>query len=114
MKELPLLVLRGFLGGTSVCLFAVVGEILQPKKFAGLFAAAPAVAIASLGITAATKGLNAVHQDGLGMAVGAVAMTCYCVATVFVLRRVGAGAGSAATLLLWAAVAGLGLLLVLR
>ncbi|GAC1334288.1 MAG: hypothetical protein NVSMB17_15750 [Candidatus Dormibacteria bacterium] len=114
MKEVPLLLVRALMGGTAVCLFAVLGGALQPKKFAGLFAAAPAVAVASLGITAASKGLTAVHEDALGMACGAVGMTAYCLASVFVLRRVGAGAGSSATLVLWAAVAGLTFLLVAR
>jgi len=111
-KEAPLLLLRALLGGTAVSVFAVFGEVLQPKKFAGLFAAAPAVAIASLGITAATKGVSAVQSNALGMACGAAGMVAYCLVTVFVLRHVGAGKGSAATLLVWAAVAGLSFLLV--
>jgi uncharacterized membrane protein (GlpM family) len=114
MKELPLLVVRGLLGGAAVCIFAVIGEVVQPKKFAGIFAAAPAVAVASLGITAATKGLEVVRADAIGMACGAVGMIAYCIATVFVLRQVRAGKGAAATLVVWAAVAGLTFILVAR
>jgi hypothetical protein len=36
-------------------MFAVVGEVASPKAFAGLFSAAPSVALASLAITTATK-----------------------------------------------------------
>jgi hypothetical protein len=31
------LIVRFIVGGTVVCLFALLGEVLQPKSFAGIF-----------------------------------------------------------------------------
>lgn len=49
-------VIRFLLGGTVVSAFAMLGDILRPKSFAGLFGAAPSVALAALGI--------AIYQHG--------------------------------------------------
>ena len=43
-------------GGLVVSLFAAFGDLLKPKSFAGLFAAAPSVALATLGLTMLTNG----------------------------------------------------------
>lgn len=47
---------RFLLGGAFVSLFALVGDVLRPKRFAGLFGAAPSVALASLALTVAKSG----------------------------------------------------------
>ena len=39
------LVLRFVVGGLVVSLFTVIGDVLKPKSFAGLFGAAPSVAL---------------------------------------------------------------------
>jgi hypothetical protein len=39
-----------------VCLFAALGDALKPKSFAGLFSAAPSIALASLGLVALQNG----------------------------------------------------------
>jgi uncharacterized membrane protein (GlpM family) len=114
MKDLPVLLARALMGGAAVCIFAAAGEVLEPKKFAGIFSAAPAIAMASLAVTAMTRGLPAVQASAIGMACGAVGMVAYCLVTVFVLRRIGATRGSIATLAVWAAVAALTFLLVAR
>ena len=114
MKELPLIAIRALLGGSAVCLFALVGQALQPKKFAGIFAAAPAVAVAALAISIATKGPAVGRANALGMVAGAAGMIAYCLVAVFVLRRVRALAGSLAVMPAWAAVAGGALFLVSR
>lgn len=49
-------VIRFLAGGAVVSAFAMLGDLLRPKSFAGLFAAAPSVALATLGI--------AVYQHG--------------------------------------------------
>ena len=41
-------VIRFLVGGLVVSLFAVAGDVLRPKSFAGLFGAAPSVALATL------------------------------------------------------------------
>jgi hypothetical protein len=43
VDQLPVLGLRMVVGGLFVVAFAVVAELVEPKKFAGLFSAAPAV-----------------------------------------------------------------------
>jgi hypothetical protein len=43
---------RFFIGGVVVSAFAVIGDVLRPKSFAGLFGAAPSVALATLGFGA--------------------------------------------------------------
>jgi hypothetical protein len=53
MKEL---ILRFLIGGTLVSAFALIGDLLRPKSFAGLFGAAPSVALASLALTIETEG----------------------------------------------------------
>jgi len=45
-------ILRFLIGGAVVCLFAALGDALKPKSFAGLFSAAPSIALASLGLAA--------------------------------------------------------------
>ena len=41
---------RFFIGGVVVSAFAMLGDVLRPKSFAGLFGAAPSVALGTLGI----------------------------------------------------------------
>src|SRR4051794_26826017 len=41
-------VIRFFIGGLIVSIFAALGDIFRPKSFAGLFDAAPSVALATL------------------------------------------------------------------
>jgi Protein of unknown function (DUF3147) len=41
---------RFLIGGAAVSAFALLGDILRPKSLAGLFGAAPSVALATLGI----------------------------------------------------------------
>jgi hypothetical protein len=43
------LLFRFAVGGIMVALFAFLADLLKPKSFAGLFGAAPSVALATLG-----------------------------------------------------------------
>ena len=47
---------RFIIGGMIVSAFAIIGDVLKPKSFAGLFGAAPSVALATLAITAVSDG----------------------------------------------------------
>jgi hypothetical protein len=49
-------ILRFFAGGIAVTAFAAIGDVLRPKSFAGLFAAAPSIALATLLLAIADKG----------------------------------------------------------
>ena len=48
MHDVLILAIKGLVGGTLVLAFALLSQSLDPKRFAGLFSAAPAVALAGL------------------------------------------------------------------
>jgi hypothetical protein len=105
VSPVALLAVKALAGGVGVVAFAVIGEAVRPKKFAGLFAAAPSVALASLLVTTLDKGPGQSVQASLGMAAGAAGMVAYCVLAVPAIARLGATLGSAAAMVGWAAVA---------
>jgi uncharacterized membrane protein (GlpM family) len=105
MKEAAILGLRALVGGTFVALFAVLGELLRPKSFAGIFAAAPSVALASLLVTDVAKGEAAVWAGAVGMVAGAVAMVAACVVGIDAVKRFRALRGALAAVAVWMVVA---------
>ena len=56
MHPFLLVMIKALLGGTAVVAFAALGELLRPRGLAGIFAAAPSVALASLAVTSAVTG----------------------------------------------------------
>lgn len=70
MHDVLVLILKGVAGGTLVVGFALLSEGLSPKCFAGLFSAAPAVALAGLSIVVLDKGAHDAHQNAVGMIAG--------------------------------------------
>lgn len=98
---------RFLLGGFIVSAFAMLSDILRPKSFAGLFGAAPSVALATLGLTFATKGGTDASLDGRSMLAGAVALCAYCLMVMRLVwrDRWDALPATSLTLLLWLAVA---------
>ncbi len=106
--------LRVVAAGVLVCAFAVVGELVKPKRFAGIFSAAPSVALASLVVLLVTEGTGRLRPELEGMIVGAVAFVVATMFGVFVIRRAGALRASLLEVGVWVAVAGTGYLLVLR
>ncbi len=81
------IIIRFLVGGTVVCLFAVLGDFLKPKSFAGLFGAAPSVALATLGLTLAQKAPAYAATECRSMLLGAAALFCYCFAVGVMLKR---------------------------
>ena len=79
--------LRFLIGGLVVSLFALVGETFKPKTFAGLFGAAPSVALATLGLAYAKHDAAYVGTEAQSMLIGAVAFFVYSVACVRVIKR---------------------------
>ena len=77
------LVFRFFIGGCIVSIFAVIAEVLKPKGFAGLFAAAPSVALATLGLTVAREGKLYAAVEARSMIAGAAAFLLYAVCCVY-------------------------------
>lgn len=105
MHDLLILGARGLAGGVLVVVFALIGETVSPKAFAGLFSAAPSVAVASLLITLATKDAETARHASTGMVVGGVGMMACCVLAAVAIPRVRAVWGSLAAWLGWLAVA---------
>jgi uncharacterized protein DUF3147 len=70
-------IVRFLLGGTVVSVFAVLGDLFTPKSFAGLFGAAPSVALASLGLAIAKHGNMYASIEGRSMIGGAMALCLY-------------------------------------
>ena len=74
MKDL---IIRFAIGGFVVSLFAIISDLFRPKTFAGLFGAAPSIALASLALTVATEGKSVASIEARSMIVGAVAFLIY-------------------------------------
>jgi|HubBroStandDraft_1064217.scaffolds.fasta_scaffold676809_2 hypothetical protein len=79
--------LRFLIGGAIVSFFAVLGEIFRPKSFAGLFGAAPSIALATLGLTIAKDGKAYAAVEARSMIFGAIAFFCYASAASWLLMR---------------------------
>jgi hypothetical protein len=71
------IVLRFIVGGVVVSGFALIGDLLNPKSFAGLFGAAPSIALATLGLTIAHEGAAYAVTEARSMMAGAIAFFVY-------------------------------------
>ena len=71
------LVVRFLIGGVVVSFFAMVGGAVKPKSFAGLFAAAPSVALATISLTVLRKGTEYAAVEAQSMILGAAAFLIY-------------------------------------
>lgn len=110
------LLVRFLVGGLVVSLFAVLGDVLKPKSFAGIFSAAPSIAIATLGMTALAKGNAYAALEARSMTVGAIGFFVYACGCARIMAKHGVHAATAAIagLSLWLGVALAGWLLLLR
>lgn len=105
MHDVWIIALKGLAGGLLVVVFALLSESLEPKRFAGLFSAAPSVAIAGLVITLLDKGSGEAQKSTYGMIAGAVAMMGYGLLVLPLLRHQPAGRASIIALAGWTAIA---------
>ncbi|MGW5481541.1 DUF3147 family protein [Streptomyces sp. NPDC004008] len=105
MQNLLEFVLKALIGGLFVVGFALLAETVRPKRLAGIFAAAPSVALGGLILTVVFKGNADAATAARGMIAGAAAFTAYCLVDVPALARFGALRGSAAALVVWCAAA---------
>ncbi len=64
------ILIRFLVGGAVVSLFALIGDVLKPKRFAGLFGAAPSVALATLSLTIAREGASYAAIEARSMMAG--------------------------------------------
>lgn len=102
------IVVRFIVGGLVVSIFAVLGDVLRPKSFAGLFGAAPSIALATLGLTVHQHGHQYAAVEARSMIFGAAAFFSYAAASAWVLRRFRPStlAATVGLLPLWLAVSG--------
>jgi hypothetical protein len=105
--------LRFLIGGAAVSAFAVLGDVFRPKSFAGLFGAAPTIALATLSLAFATKGGAYAAMEARSMVIGAVALWLYSMTACQLVQRgrFSALAATSLALLVWFAVAFVGRLL---
>jgi hypothetical protein len=74
MKDL---IFRIAVGGLIVSFFAALGDVLKPRSLAGLFGAAPSIALATLGLTILADGKRYAATEARSMIAGAVAFLLY-------------------------------------
>jgi hypothetical protein len=99
------LLFRLLVGGVVVSIFAALGDILKPKSFAGLFGAAPSVALATISLTVIADGRSYAAAEARSMVVAACAFLLYaCVVSRTLMRyRWHSAAVTIGALALWLA-----------
>lgn len=104
MSAIPF-VIKALDGGLIVSAVALLGDVAQPKRFAGIFSAAPTVAVASLTVVAVTIGTTNFADYGRGMLLGSIAFAVFALVGQPLIVRLGSFRGSALALVSWFAVA---------
>jgi uncharacterized membrane protein (GlpM family) len=102
--SLALISVKALIGGLAVVAFSLIGQAGHPKRFAGLFSAAPSVAVASLGITVITKRADGAIPYAAGMLIGSAGMLAYCLVSLYLIERLHALVGSIVAWLAWLVV----------
>jgi len=87
LKTMKELIFRFLAGGVLVSIFAFAGDVFRPKSFAGLFGAAPSVALATLALTIIADGKEYASIEARSMVAGAVAFLVYASVTSRILMR---------------------------
>jgi uncharacterized membrane protein (GlpM family) len=97
------ILVRFVVGGLVVSAFAIIGDLLKPKSFAGLFGAAPSVALATLSLTVAKEGLAYAAVEARSMVAGALAFFAYAslVSWIMMHRRFEAMRTTICTIPVW-------------
>ncbi|MDB5108256.1 MAG: hypothetical protein JWM69_1197 [Candidatus Binatus sp.] len=105
--DLTELLLRFLIGGIVVSVFALLGDLFTPKTFAGLFAAAPSVALATLALTINKDGKSYAEIEARSMVAGAVALFVYSWAASWTMmhHRIRAAVAATALITVWLATA---------
>lgn len=75
------------IGGSVVSIFALLGDLFEPKGFAGLFGAAPSIALATLGLTVMAESKVYASTEARSMGAGAVAFFLYASAVCWLMIR---------------------------
>lgn len=78
---------RFLIGGLVVSAFATLGGFFKPTSFAGLFGAAPSVALATLALAISKDGKVYASTECRSMMAAAVALCLYCILVSQLLMR---------------------------
>jgi hypothetical protein len=105
LHDAAFLAAKAVMGGALVSAFAVLGHVLRPKWFAGLFGAAPSVAIGSLSLTVLDKGNHAAAVAAAGMCFGAAGFVAFGACVRPLLGRYQAMLATSVSCLVWILVA---------
>src|SRR3954468_2453416 len=95
--------IRFMASGIVVSIFAILGDMLRPKSVAGLFGAAPSVALATLTLAFWKHGPEYVGTESRSMILGAVALAAYSffVCQLMMLPRLSALVASLCASVIW-------------
>src|ERR1044072_8701432 len=98
---------RFLVGGIVVSIFALLADVQNPKSFAGLFGAAPSVALATLGIALYQHGPSYAAVQTRSMMAGAIALGIYSVVVcqLLIRARMRALPASLLSIVVWLAAA---------
>ncbi len=101
------LIVRFFIGGLVVSAFSLISDLFKPKTFAGLFGAAPSIALATLGLTVLKQGKEYAATEAHAMVLGGIALLVYAITLSYLLLRFRFSTLPVALtgLILWLAVA---------
>ena len=101
------ILLRFLVGGAVVSVFALLSDLFRPRRFAGLFGAAPSVALATLALTISRHGKMYAAVETRSMVAGAIAFTLYTFVVCKSVRRLQYSplVATSALLVLWFSVA---------
>src|SRR5436305_5129790 len=81
------LVIRFCVGGLIVSMFALISDLFKPKTFAGLFGAAPSVALASIALTVMKQSAEIAAVEARSMMIGGVALLVYALFVSWIVMR---------------------------
>jgi uncharacterized membrane protein (GlpM family) len=76
-KPVKDILFRIIIGGAVVSGFSLIGELLKPKSFAGLFGAAPSVSLATLALAVMKEGKAYASIEARSMLLGSIAFIIY-------------------------------------
>jgi uncharacterized membrane protein (GlpM family) len=99
--------IRFLMGGLFVSAFSVLADSLKPKSFAGLFGAAPSVALATLVLTIHSQGAMYAMAEAHSMLFGAIAFLVYAytVCQLTMRYKLRASVAASASILVWLVIA---------
>ncbi|GAA4577385.1 hypothetical protein [Planotetraspora kaengkrachanensis] len=103
--------LKALAGGLFVLGFAVLAEMMTPKRLAGVFSAGPSVALGSLLVTVALTGQADMRAAADGMRAGAAAFFVYCLVVPPLMKTWGVWRAALTGLAVWGATAAAAFLL---